>query len=214
LWAYFRTRFPPWLALLLPLLLVVAALQQRILSPALAAVAFGMAFLLMLELRLWDDLCDLPHDRQIHPERILCQSRSLWPFWGLLVLLATINSGLAAVLRGWWAAALLLGLHALLAAWYGLRDRMKWGPVTNYHVVLLKYPAIVWILGATKAADLTSTPLALSAAAVYLTMCLIEAGHDPSLRQLRSAQICLAVECLLLAAVGCLAVSTAGWLSY
>lgn len=214
LWSYFRTRIPPWLALLLPLLLVVAALRQRVLSPAESTVALGMAFLLIVELRLWDDLCDVPRDRLVHPERVLCQSPSLRPFWSVFLVLAPINLGLTAWLRDWWGLAMLLVLHVLLAAWYGLRGEAQLRPVVNYHVVLLKYPMIVWILGATTLADISSAPLVLSAIAMYLVMCVFEVAHDASLRRLRSAQACLAVECLLLAAVGCLAFSNAGWLPF
>ena len=35
--------------------------------------------------------------------------------------------------------------------------------------------------------------------------------HDARLRLLRTARICLAIECALLAALGCLAVWSLGW---
>ena len=58
------------------------------------AAAYVMALLLVLELRLWDDLCDLELDRQIHPDRVLCQSASVRPFLGLFFILMAINFAL------------------------------------------------------------------------------------------------------------------------
>src|SRR4029453_16720699 len=104
---------------LLPLVLVLAALQQKSSSSADFAVAYTMALLLVVEFRLWDDLCDVEVDRLEHPDRVLCQLASLGPFWGLVILLAVINFGLAVIVRAWWAAAPLMGLHVLLAVWYG-----------------------------------------------------------------------------------------------
>jgi 4-hydroxybenzoate polyprenyltransferase len=209
--AYLRTRFPVWLAVLLPLVLVLAALRERVVRPAESAVALLIALLLVVELRLWDDLCDVESDRHAHADRVLCRSPSLRRFWGLFLLLMAVNFALAALWRGWWSVAMLLGLHVLLAVWYGWRGQAHLGPVVNYHVVLLKYPMIVLMLGAVTAADIVRTPLVLSALMVYLGMCIYEVAHDVRLRQLRSAQICLAVECLLLAVIGCLALLFAGW---
>jgi 4-hydroxybenzoate polyprenyltransferase len=199
-----------WLAVLLPLLLVLAALRERVALNGETAVALVTALALVLELRLWDDLCDRELDRQIQPDRVLCQSASVRPFLVLLVVLMAINFALVVLLRGWWAGAILAGLHVFLAAWYGLRCRVNCGPVVNYHVVLLKYALIVWMLGAVAASDLASAPLVFSACAVYLGLCIFEAGHDARLRSLPAARICLAIECLLLAALGCVAVWSAG----
>jgi hypothetical protein len=211
LWAYVRERFPAWLALPLPLLLVFAALREKSVLPAEFAGAFVMAALLIFELRLWDDLFDLELDRTLHPERVLCRSPSLRPFRGLLFVLMAINFTLVALLRAWWGTALFLTLHVLLAAWYGFRNLVSLGPLANYHVVLLKYPLIVFILGATMATDISAPPLLLSAALVYLAMCIYEVMHDARLRALHGARICLAVDCLLLAAIGCRAVLSVVW---
>jgi 4-hydroxybenzoate polyprenyltransferase len=214
LWAYLKTRFPAWLAILLPLVLVLAALRERVSLSVQFAAAFGMAVLLVLEFRLWDDLSDVERDRHVHPQRALCRSASLRPFWGLVFLLMAFNFCLAMLVRGWWAAAMLLGLHILLAAWYAWRERARWRPVANYHVVLLKYPLIVWMLGAITAADIGDPPLLCSAAMVYLSLCIYEVAHDGQLRQLRAARICLAVESVLLAAVGCWALLSLEWLRF
>lgn len=210
LWAYRKTRFPAWLAILLPLVLVVAALREKALQFGQLAIAFTMALLLVLEFRLWDDLCDVELDRISHPERVLCRVTTLQPVWALCGLLMAINVGCAWLARGWWAAATLAGLHGLLAAWYGCRGRSH-RPVSHYHVVLLKYPVFVWILGGIRPADAFDPRLFLSAALVYLGLCLYEVAHDGQLRRLRMAQICLAIESVLLAALGCWAFLSFGW---
>jgi hypothetical protein len=104
-----------------------------------------------------------------------------------------------------------LTLHVLLATWYGCRHLVSLGAFANYHVVLLKYPLIVLMLGAATAADVFVPPLLISAGLVYLALCAYEVLHDARLRALHGARICLAVDCLLFAAVGCLAVLSAVW---
>jgi 4-hydroxybenzoate polyprenyltransferase len=206
------SRFPAWLALLLPLVLALAALREKASHFAQFAISFTMALLLVFELRLWDDLCDIDRDRSEHPERVLGGSASLWPFWALVGLLMAINFALAILLRGWLVAAVLLGMHVLLAAWYGVRRQIQWLPVVNYHVMLLKYPVIVWMLGALTVTDFVGPPLLLAAAMAYLALCIYEVAHDKQLRQLRRAQIIAAVESVLLVALGCSSFLPAGWL--
>jgi 4-hydroxybenzoate polyprenyltransferase len=209
--AYVRTRFPAWLAILLPLLLVLLALRERVIDPAELAAAFVLALLLVFELRLWDDVCDRELDRQVHPERVLCRAETVRPFVGLLLFMMGVNFTLVTVLRPWSSVVVLLALHLLLAAWYAARKQLFFlGRIANYHVVLLKYPVIVGILAARPTTDWASPPLLFSMAVVYLGLCIFEVAHDAALRRLPVARICLAVECLVLAAVGCLAVMSAG----
>src|SRR4051812_43749345 len=94
---YISTRFPPRIALLLPLMLVLFALRERIVNPRECALGFVIALLLVLELRLWDDLCDRECDRHNHPERLLCRTESVRPFLVLLSLLMMLNFGLLAL---------------------------------------------------------------------------------------------------------------------
>jgi hypothetical protein len=103
-------------------------------------------------------------------------------------------------------------MHVLLAAWYGVRRQIQWLPVVNYHVMLLKYPVIVWMLGALTVTDFVGPPLLLAAAMAYLALCIYEVAHDKQLRQLRRAQIIAAVESVLLVALGCSSFLPAGWL--
>lgn len=211
LWAYVRERLPAWLALLLPCMLVFAALREKVLVPAQLVPAFVMAALLVFELRLWDDLSDLELDRRLHPQRVLCRASVVRPFLNLLFVLITINFTLVAILRAWWGTAPLVTLHVLLAGWYASRNMIASGSLANFHVVLLKYPLIVLILGATSAAEISSPLLLISAALIYLVLCLYELMHDTRLWGMPGARLCLAVDCLLLAAVGWLAFRSDVW---
>jgi len=218
---YIGTRFRPRVALLLPLVLVLFALRERIINPRECIFAFVLAQLLVFELRLWDDLSDRERDRHRHPERLLCQRESVRPFVVLLGLLLLFNISLVAVVLPWQSLMTLVALHVALAVWYAVRPLAGWGPVLNYHLILLKYPAIVVALGAQahfEGAHMETarnwTPVCVSAALIYLMLCIHEVVHDVSLHTVPLARVCLLVEVLFLAVVGCLAVLLAGWLHF
>lgn len=163
-------------------------------------IALGMAVLLVSEFRLWDDLCDREQDCREDSSRVLCRAESLRPFVALLLLLAAVNFGLVAWQRFWPSLAMLLALHGFLAAWYAVRGRFHLGPVFNYQVVLLKYPAFGFVLGSGPGVT-SFAPLFPSLAVVYLGLCIAEVLHDKRLRVWRSAWICLGLELLLLAGI-------------
>ena len=106
-----------------------------------------LAYALLWQLRLWDDLVDLPQDRIHHPHRLLVKVRSTTPFVAATVLVFLAN--LAWLWTRTWpphAWLLYLGLALILAAWYCvLRHRLR-SPVLHYHVILLKYPGLVYLL--------------------------------------------------------------------
>lgn len=199
-WDCLRTRFPAWLVLVLPLLMVAPAIVGgRVINGLDAAIAFGMAVLLFVELRLWDDLCDREQDCRERPLRVLCRVASLRPFIGLLVVLMLANLVAVALRLPWQASAWLLGLHGHLATWYTVRATVKAGPVANYHAVLLKYPICGLLLALNSQA--ATLQLYASAAVVYLVLCIAEVLHDGRLRARRSAWICLWIELTLLCMV-------------
>ena len=102
----------------------------------------ALATTLVIFWRLWDDLEDLPADRERHPYRVLVLARSTTPFVWLTVGLGVGAALLMLVTRSSWVL-LQFGLLCLVtAAWYRLGRRRVHG-VLAYHVVLLKYPAIV-----------------------------------------------------------------------
>jgi hypothetical protein len=197
-WVYFRTRFPVWLVIALPLVMAVPAIVfGGISNPNETAIGLGLALLLFVEFRLWDDLCDREQDCLEDPQRVLCRISSTRPFIALLLILVLVNFLLVAWRFPWQSVALLLGLHGLLAVWYAVRASVNAGPVANYHAVLLKYP-VCGLLLAMSAQRSPTLPLYASIAVVYLVLCIAEVVHDGRLLAKRSARICLWLELLLL----------------
>ncbi len=201
LWNYFRTRFPAWLVVALPLLVIAPTLLLRGYSSRRElGVGFGMALLLIIEFRLWDDLCDRKQDCLEDPRRVLCQAPSIRPFLAVLLLIATSNMIVLALQSTWWPLAFLAALHALLALWYVRRERLALGPVANYHVILLKYPVFGLILSVSARPEFTLA-LYASLAVVYLGLCIVEVLHDQRLCARRSAWICMFAESVLLTCI-------------
>ena len=198
---YVRTRFPAWLVLPLALIVTVPAVASGAVAFAGEfAVVWGMALLLVLEFRLWDDLYDREQDCRENPSRVLCQAESLKPF---VVLYGMLRIGNLALVAWRWvvpAIVTLVVLPLLLGRWYGIRSRWRLGPVVNYHLVLLKYPACGYVLAAGFG-ETAGTSLFASLAVVYLGLCIGEVLHDRRLRGLNSAWICLGIEATLLVSI-------------
>ena len=183
---------------MLALLLLLAFAAWRLVSPRTiqtAAMDLAIAVTLLLQFRLGDDLVDLPHDRKEHPERILCQVEnpaSFWRFVGTLEL-----AGLALVLSqrpvsawlAWFAAQALLGL------WYSRPWRKHWRAI-DYHIILLKYPALVFVIASRNDVEVFQGVLVLLGA--YLILCVYEAVSDPQLRTMRVVRGIAVVELILL----------------
>jgi hypothetical protein len=138
--------------------------------------ALGLAVVLLLQFRLWDDLEDRERDRRLHPKRMLARVNPT-PFRWACSLLAIANIALLG-LAG--SRDAVLGLTCLdLFFWiaYGpLRPRLT-DRVWRFQILLLKYPVFVGVLAAA-----LGTPgrmrLFAAAAAVYLCACAYEALHD------------------------------------
>ncbi len=143
---YRRTRFG--MALFLPLALFLALAASMIDA---SATVMGwlwhslLALSWLLQFRLADDLADLPRDRRDHPNRVLVQA-ALGPFYALLVLLTAGN----ALLTAWWCPSPrwveFLALSGLFLIWYVVTRRYRPPLLIASHVVLLKYPAFVYLL--------------------------------------------------------------------
>ena len=172
------------LALIL-MLLITSCLLWPPKSPAEVIARFGWVALLVAHFRLLDDLADIRRDRREHPRRVLSTSPSLKPFvisWILLSLAVAVIA-----VAGGHAAIWSVTVCGLLA-WYRLR---RGSSVLHHHIVLLKYPAIVWM----------STPTPESSAGVvgtlvtiYLSLCVFEFLDDRKLRQSPQARPLFVVE--------------------
>ena len=164
--SYLKARMlSPRIVLLWLLLLGCAAPGSGVGLPALslAAALFILAF------RLWDDLADLAHDREHHPERLLVRTPDLHLFrvskWALLAALAA----LLGVVVGNTQVLVLLVLVAILSATYGITNGRPALRSARLALVLGKYPAFVLMLTRDP-----GEPLVLMAAAAAYLLPLID----------------------------------------
>jgi 4-hydroxybenzoate polyprenyltransferase len=208
--AYVRERYPARRFVPLAAFLAAAALLGgRGLSPIGAtevARAAAVSYILVFPLRLWDDLRDRERDRLSHPERVLSRAHRVAPFVALLTATATL--GVAAVAATAGAAprlAALALLGAALALWYRARRALRAGRVLDFHVILTKYPVVVYVAAPAAGAP-AGVRLLLAMAVVYFSLCAYEVLHDDKTRAAPGASTALAVELALLGAAGALLV--------
>lgn len=107
----------------------------------------GATMLALVGFRLWDDLADLPMDRQAHPARVLCRTEQL----ALFRFVAAIAAGSPLLVfrqteQAAWACY--LPYCIALAATYGstrsTTPAAGWRParMVRLAVVLMKYPVV------------------------------------------------------------------------
>jgi hypothetical protein len=155
-----------------------------------------LAGTLLVQLRLWDDMADLPHDRCEHPERVLVRADSLAPFRALLVAAFTGSVLLLAWQGGSLRLMVFFALNAMFLAWYAALRYVVPGAVLGYHVVLAKYPVFVFLLSVPSC---RAGRLLAVAVPVYLALCVYEVLHDARLRACRVARAALVLEVAALA---------------
>jgi 4-hydroxybenzoate polyprenyltransferase len=145
---------------------------------AVLATSVALAMAMVWQFRLWDDLADIAYDRAHHPERILVGTGALRSFRRALVLSALCLAPTLAMARGTLSVALYAALAAALALAYRCFDAYPGARLLRSHLVLAKYPVLVWITAAQ--------PDALRALAIglglYLALCVFEIFDDPRLR--------------------------------
>ena len=211
---YLASRLPVRLYVPCAALLVVAGLAGgRALNATELAVSLLLAFTLLLQFRLLDDISDLPHDRQAHPDRVLVRADSLGPFRALLAVSCLFNLALLALQAG---PAHRLGVFSLLTTayflWYCIPKRgqdsfvrstqravtanesrplFAASKVIGYHFVAGKYPAFVFLLSGDGGSRWS---LALAMALVYLSFAIYEVLHDRSLQTTPGADKALRLE--------------------
>jgi len=164
--AYLRTRLCTWRMFRLWLLVVAVAAISAFPASVDACIRLGsMALLLITQLRLWDDMADLPHDRVNHPDRVLVHAASLRSFQTVLagMMIATV---VALLLQGdAWRLMTYAGLVSLLAFLYHGGLGAALGRGVQVALVLVKYPAIA-LLSAVG----PPTPFGWSAATVLFAL--------------------------------------------
>lgn len=173
--AYLRERFRPFPYLPLAVAIAGAASLSTQIDLSRTAIDTGVALLLLLQFRLWDDLADRGADAPAHPNRVMVRAASVRRFVALCTALAAINLALALGSSGL-AASTLVVLHAALGLWYVLRSGRS---VAGDQLLLAKYPAFVLIVAGDRG---LAAPLAtaIAATAVYVAASIYEAWHDPA----------------------------------
>jgi len=152
-----------------------------------------LAFSMIFQFRLWDDLGDLPYDRIHHPQRVLCRASSPASYIHIVGIVGAVNTGLLILLDRSYGGFALLNMAAL--AWYGgiAIDRRR--SIAGTHVTLLKYPLIVLLIAPPATLGL---PSIIAAAAVYLACSLYEVLHDSAVRAKPAARALMWTEVSLL----------------
>ena len=197
--SYLSTRFPA--TRFIPLAIFLAAAGLAASPPAhifLMVLVALLALSLILQFRLWDDIADRKHDREIHPTRVLCNTRDIKPFLVAAAALFVLNGTLLAWLHAQSPRLIAyLVLCACLLAWYRLRQIAAQTSLLNSLLILLKYPVIAWLIS-THAADVDPALLLSSLLTVYLIFVIFEILDDHCLRQLPGAKFSLATSIGLL----------------
>ncbi len=174
--AYLQERMRPRMLLAVTAGTVLAA---RGATPVLGwgvLVDACLALLLLAFFRIWDDLEALSTDSIAHPYRVLVLAPSVAPFVWTAIALAVAAALLMVVTRSGWVLLQFAGLCALLLGWYrGGRRHLR--GVAAYHLLLLKYPALV-LLVAQRAVAPEMAHMALGSCVIYGLACLYEGWHD------------------------------------
>ena len=143
---------------------------------ASVATTFGLAVVLLLQFRLWDDLEDRERDRRLHPARVLVRADPT-PFRHACMVLAAANVVLLVIAGSRDAVQGLICLDVFFGIAYGPVGRRLYDRIWRFQILLLKYPVFVYVLAVGLGAPIR-VRLLISAVAVYLCACAYEALHD------------------------------------
>ena len=153
-----------------------------------------MALSLVVQFRLWDDLADVGSDRLIHPGRVLCQSKSLQIFWGILGLLLIVNALLSASFKSTHSLGVFLILNVSYLMWYSILRKLTSNRIVSHSIVLAKYPVFVYLLSGPHSAERAGLQLGYGMVVTFLCFCAYELQHDQRLRATHHATSLLAYE--------------------
>ncbi|MEO7366711.1 MAG: hypothetical protein ABIZ36_02060 [Gemmatimonadaceae bacterium] len=182
--------------------LAVPSAQSGNATNALDSIIRGalVAGLIVLALRVWDDLEDRSHDAFAHPARITVRPDSTNPLRYVSLVSGGIAIALVAIGVDPMNRLLICAVLGIaLAAWYRVRASLSPSRVFAAHVVLAKYPVIAYI--AAPEALRRSSGLAFAAPvfiAMYLLLCIHEALDDPELFHSRVGRRVLLAESVLM----------------
>lgn len=175
------------------------------LSPLAFFAAAALSFVILFQLRLWDDLADIERDRVEHPERALVRAsprgRAPAAIAAVCALTVVIAAALALAGPSPRRAAAYLGLCGALFLWYKAPRRAISSAIAYSLGMLTKYPALVYLASPASEGSSTEVSRALAASLVYLTFCAYEILHDPGVRRERGALSVLAAVMALMVVI-------------
>ncbi|MES2179656.1 MAG: hypothetical protein V4550_17485 [Gemmatimonadota bacterium] len=183
--AYLAERFVGQRFVLLAIVLSGAAflVSTKPAEPLIALLrTLTSAFLLILALRVWDDLADRTRDAVEHPNRITVRITSSNAFvilgesaaFGWIALMLTGRDSPSRLL-------LFIALCIALTIWYRTRRILGSSRLSAY-AVLSKYPVIVVLIAPGQLrTPIIAVPVLVS---LYLLLCIYETLDDPSLQPL------------------------------
>jgi hypothetical protein len=199
LYRYFSTRFKWPIVTALPCLLAgLASVAKWEWDISGLVISCLLALTLVIPFRLADDLADRQRDQLKYPNRELCKAKSLRSYLIVLVFSLFFATVLIVQLRGVVATTILLITTCWIAFWYKVREPLQSSAILNYHIVLTKYIAFVWILIASDANALHVTVHGWwSALTAYVVLLLWEVIHDDTHRNSATARGLAVIEFVL-----------------
>lgn len=162
---------------------------------SLAYAAFGILMIaaLIVQFRLWDDLVDRDIDAVLHPHRVIVTTDYVRYFARFCYLLTLP----VAVFLGFVSGMLHLIIYGLLlvaiSVLYAV-PRVKLSKLLRAHLVLLKYPIIIWLC----TFEANPVQWACFSTAVYLAICMFELFSDASLRNVAAWRVLVLIEVAVL----------------
>ena len=193
---YISERFPLRVFAPLVMALTVAAFAGGSARGSLNfAVSLIAGAVLVFHFRLCDDLADRRYDQTHHPGRILPRAERLHWFYQLLAL-STLAS-LALLLLLGHELLVFAGLNAAALFWYAAVPIQWRHSIPGRHVLLLKYPAFVWLI----APQPHRGEVRLSMIIVYLCCAIYELFHDGGIRTTPAARVVMGLEICLLGGI-------------
>ena len=174
--AYLGERFRPAVFVPATALHLLLALWASGAEPTARLLpAAGLAALLLLQFRLWDDLEDRDRDGRTHPERVLVLAPPV-PFRRALVGIGLANLAALAAAPSALAPLGLVALDVAFGAAYRLRAKLS-DRVWRFGVLLVKYPVFVALLAAA-AGTPPAFRLAVAMAVMYAAAASYEVHHN------------------------------------
>jgi len=173
-WRSTRLPWPRYLPL--AALLVWAASSAGGASIASIVAGFFVAFSLIAQFRLWDDLADRARDRARDPQRVVVRAQSIAPFETFVLLLGAANA-----IALWWTfgAHALAGQLLLMSAAALCYACCQGRGLLHAAVLHLKYPAFVCLIAPPISEGFG---LIRSAVIVYAAMLAFELWDEPQPR--------------------------------